>query len=202
MLAYSFFHKNIKPWSGKPEYFTFSLKAHDKMIQTYAFYDSIMREVLELLVKYFITYSKSVSFLELALPAIVQLKQFLQTCQPSSYPAKIKQFVEVLENQSKVILSHRNLANFNPADEHKVLSFMSKLKQKTPLEIYYNRFLLDLEEQKKLQLLEQSEEPEEQEEPENDFNHQKNNFPEEEWDRVEDDDQLKEFNLKEFTEEK
>jgi len=202
MLNYPYFHKNIKPWSGKPEVFQFSLTASDKIIQTYAFYDAIMREVLELLVTYFMTYYKSVSFPELALPAIVQLKQFLQTCQPSPFPAKIKQFVEVLENQSKVILSHRNLANFNPADEHKVAAFMSKLKQKTPLEIFSHKILQELEEQKKLILLQNEEDQKKEEEEETKANESFPEEPEEDWEMEEEKDaQVKEFNLKEFTEE-
>jgi nucleolar complex protein 2 len=203
MLSYSFFHKNIKPWSGKPEVFQFSLTASDKIIQTYAFYDAIMREALELLVTYFMTYYKSVSFPELALPAIVQLKQFLQTCQPSPFPAKIKQFVEALENQSKVILSHRNLANFNPADEHKVAAFMSKLKQKTPLEVFSHKILQELQEQKKLILLQSEEDQKKAEEEEEEIKELAASNPEtaEDLEMEIEDDQVKELNLKEFTEE-
>jgi len=203
MLTYPFFHKNIKPWSGKPQYFTYTLKAPEKILQTYAFYEAVMREVLELIVTYFDCYKKSVTFPELALPALVQLKQFLQTCQPSPFPSKIKQYVEILDEHSKVILSHRNLANFNPSDEHKVSSFMANVKQKTPLEIYYNKFKLELEQQKKLMSESETDQPaEEEEQPKS--KSKKDKFvpepePEDEEDDYGQDEELKNFDMDEFT---
>jgi len=196
----SFHQKKIQPWSGKPQYFTYILKASEQIINTHAFYETVMKEVLELLVNYFICYAKSVTFPELALPAIIQLKLFLQSCAPSAFPSRIKQFVDVLDEQTKVILSHRNLANFNPSDEHKVASFMSNIKQKTPLEIYYQKFEKEKEEQKKL--IEQQEQQEREQQPPEELKPSES-LPEEIQDEEEDDfdqdDELKQFKLEDFT---
>ncbi|KAF9921911.1 Nucleolar Complex 2 protein [Linnemannia zychae] len=100
--------------------------------------DGTGEQVYELMTEYYALFSTSISFPELAIPAIVQLKRFIKK---SSLVKLTKQFaglVEKLEQNSRFVENERNKADFSPSDASGVSSFMRHQdKEKTPLGAYW-----------------------------------------------------------------
>ncbi|KAG0196918.1 Nucleolar Complex 2 protein [Mortierella sp. GBA30] len=100
--------------------------------------DGTGEQVYELMTEYYALFSTSISFPELAIPAIVQLKRFVKK---SSLVKLTKQFaglVEKLEQNSRFVESERNKADFSPSDAAGVSGFLrDQDKEKTPLGSYW-----------------------------------------------------------------
>lgn len=100
--------------------------------------DGAGEQVYELMTEYFALFSTSISFPELAIPAIVQLKRFIKK---SSLVKLTKQFaglVEKLEQNTRFVETDRNKADFSPSDAAGVSGFMRHQdKEKTPLGAYW-----------------------------------------------------------------
>ncbi|KAH7057839.1 Noc2p family-domain-containing protein [Linnemannia elongata] len=100
--------------------------------------DGTGEQVYELMTEYYALFSTSISFPELAIPAIVQLKRFIKK---SSLVKLTKQFaglVEKLEQNSRFVEGERNKADFSPSDAAGVSGFLRHQdKEKTPLGAYW-----------------------------------------------------------------
>ncbi|KAF9410996.1 Nucleolar Complex 2 protein [Podila epigama] len=100
--------------------------------------DGVGEQVYELMTEYFSLFSTSISFPELVIPAIVQLKRFIKK---SSLVKLTKQFaglVEKLEQNSRFVEQERAKADFSPSDAAGVSSFLRHQdKEKTPLGSYW-----------------------------------------------------------------
>uniref|UniRef100_A0A6B2KZ78 Nucleolar complex protein 2 homolog n=1 Tax=Arcella intermedia TaxID=1963864 RepID=A0A6B2KZ78_9EUKA len=138
VLTFPSLFKKTKPWSGKVLDITHLLKVNDKYLATQAYADTLLKEVHEHLVTFFAAYARSISFPELIVPIVVQIKQFLKDYKPTPYATKLKNLIDVLQNNAKLILSHRNLTFYSPAEMEKVATFMADFKNRTPLETYYD----------------------------------------------------------------
>ncbi|KAG0326164.1 Nucleolar Complex 2 protein [Dissophora globulifera] len=100
--------------------------------------DGTGEQVYELMTEYYALFSTSISFPELAIPAIVQLKRFIKK---SSLVKLTKQFaglVDKLEQNSKFVEAERNKVDFAPSDAAGVSGFLRDHdKEKTPLGSYW-----------------------------------------------------------------
>ncbi|KAG0089272.1 Nucleolar Complex 2 protein [Podila epicladia] len=100
--------------------------------------DGVGEQVYELMTEYYSLFSTSISFPELVIPAIVQLKRFIKK---SSLVKLTKQFaglVEKLEQNARFIEQERAKADFSPSDAAGVSSFLRHQdKEKTPLGSYW-----------------------------------------------------------------
>ncbi|KAG0326887.1 Nucleolar Complex 2 protein [Podila humilis] len=105
---------------------------------TRVYQDGVGEQVFELMTEYFALFSTSISFPELAIPAIVQLKRFIKK---SSLVKLTKQFaglVEKLEQNARFVEQERAKADFSPSDAAGVSSFLRHQdKDKTPLGSYW-----------------------------------------------------------------
>ncbi|GJJ77425.1 nucleolar complex protein 2 [Entomortierella parvispora] len=100
--------------------------------------DGTGEQVYELMIEYFALFSTSISFPELVIPAIVQLKRFIKK---SSLVKLTKQFaglVDKLEQNARFVENERNKADFSPSDAAGVSTFLRHQdKDKTPLGAYW-----------------------------------------------------------------
>ncbi|KAF9980366.1 Nucleolar Complex 2 protein [Mortierella antarctica] len=100
--------------------------------------DGTGEQVYELMTEYYALFSTSISFPELVIPAIVQLKRFIKK---SSLVKLTKQFaglVDKLEQNSRFVEMERNKADFSPSDAAGVSGFLrDQDKDKTPLGSYW-----------------------------------------------------------------
>ncbi|KAF9366164.1 Nucleolar Complex 2 protein [Mortierella sp. NVP85] len=122
----------------KPLEWDIAFKCGKEYKNTLVYQDGIGEQVYELLTEYYAQFSTSISFPELAIPAIVQLKRFTKKL---GMPKMKKQFfglVEKLEQNSRFVETERNKADFAPSDAAGVSGFLRSYdKEKTPLGSYW-----------------------------------------------------------------
>ncbi|KAF9094247.1 Nucleolar Complex 2 protein [Mortierella sp. AM989] len=100
--------------------------------------DGTGEQVYELMTEYYSLFSTSISFPELAIPAIIQLKRFVKKSTLVKLTKQFAGLVEKLEQNSRFIENERNKADFSPSDAAGVSSFLRHQdKEKTPLGSYW-----------------------------------------------------------------
>ncbi|KAK0757662.1 hypothetical protein N5P37_009676 [Trichoderma harzianum] len=128
----------------KPMDFAVSYRAPKSYLRTRVFQDGIGDEVVELMSSFMYTWSTSISFPELALPVIIQLKRWLKQVSSKSSGNKnnklVSQFsvlVQKLEANSKFIEEKRARVDFAPKHRSQVDAFLKDFDAaKTPLGAY------------------------------------------------------------------
>ncbi|RFU81632.1 hypothetical protein TARUN_580 [Trichoderma arundinaceum] len=128
----------------KPMDFAVSYRAPKSYLRTRVFQDGIGEEVVELMSSFMFTWSTSISFPELALPVIIQLKRWLKQISSKSSGNKnsklVSQFsvlVQKLEANAKFIEEKRARVDFAPKHRSQVDAFLKDFDAaKTPLGAY------------------------------------------------------------------
>ncbi|EHK19136.1 uncharacterized protein TRIVIDRAFT_209970 [Trichoderma virens Gv29-8] len=128
----------------KPLDFAVSYRAPKSYLRTRVFQDGIGEEVVELMSGFMYTWSTSISFPELALPVIIQLKRWLKQVGSKSGGNKnnklVSQFsvlVQKLEANAKFIEEKRARVDFAPKHRSQVDAFLKDFDAaKTPLGAY------------------------------------------------------------------
>ncbi|KAF8935013.1 Nucleolar Complex 2 protein [Dissophora ornata] len=100
--------------------------------------DGTGEQVYELMTEYYSLFSTSISFPELAIPAIVQLKRFIKKSGLLKLTKQFAGLVEKLEQNSRFVEQERNQADFSPSDAAGVSGFLrDQDKEKTPMGAYW-----------------------------------------------------------------
>ncbi|KAG0372000.1 Nucleolar Complex 2 protein, partial [Mortierella sp. AD032] len=100
--------------------------------------DGAGEQVYELMSEYYALFSTSISFPELAIPAIVQLKRFIKKSALVKLTKQFAGLVEKLEQNARFVEGERNKADFSPSDASGVSGFLRHQdKEKTPLGAYW-----------------------------------------------------------------
>ncbi|CAO3574075.1 unnamed protein product [Mortierella alpina] len=122
----------------KPLEWDLGFKCNNDYKGSRVYQDGTGEQVYELMTEYYALFSTSISFPELVIPAIVQLKRFIKK---SSLVKLTKQFaglVDKLEQNSRFVEMERNKADFSPSDAAGVSGFLrDQDKDKTPLGSYW-----------------------------------------------------------------
>lgn len=85
--------------------------------------------------------SHSSAFPEVALPAILQIKQFIKKCPQANYTKKMKQLVDKIQENVKFVEKHREGVHFELADTQAVLALENQIKAAgTPLTSYHTNW--------------------------------------------------------------
>ncbi|XP_033724823.1 nucleolar complex protein 2 homolog [Pecten maximus] len=152
------FNKQHKNPSFKPFNFACILKLSKSQLVEKSFKDGVIDQLYELLLDQLHVHQSSVGFPELALPAILQLKDFLKKCKIANYCKQIRQIVDKVEENSKFITNRRKSFNVNLADTKSIEAWEKKCEEAgTPLGKYYKtwRKLRDRELQHEISAKEQ-----------------------------------------------
>ncbi|KAM0258490.1 hypothetical protein ACHAQJ_003829 [Trichoderma viride] len=128
----------------KPMDFAIAYRAPKSYLRTRVFQDGIGEEVVELMSSFMYTWSTSISFPELALPVIIQLKRWLKQISNKSSGNKNSKlvsqfsiFVQKLEANAKFIEEKRARVDFAPKHRSQVDAFLKDFDSaKTPLGAY------------------------------------------------------------------
>ncbi|KAL7793221.1 Noc2p family domain-containing protein [Trichoderma ceciliae] len=128
----------------KPMDFAVAYRAPKSYLRTRVFQDGIGEEVVELMGSFMYTWSTSISFPELALPVVIQLKRWLKQVGSKSSGNKnsklVSQFsvlVQKLEANAKFIEEKRARVDFAPKHRSQVDAFLKDFDAaKTPLGAY------------------------------------------------------------------
>ncbi|XP_045162524.2 nucleolar complex protein 2 homolog isoform X2 [Mercenaria mercenaria] len=132
------FNKKHKSLSFKPVNFACILKFTKPQLQEKSFKDGVIDQLYELLLEHFHAYAHTISFPELVLPALLQMKEFLKKCKVGNFTKQIKQIVDKVEENSKFITARRRTASISLADRNAIDRWESScLEAKTPLGKFY-----------------------------------------------------------------
>ncbi|KAG5978452.1 hypothetical protein E4U55_006211 [Claviceps digitariae] len=121
--------------------FAVAYKAPKSYLRTRVFQDGIGEQVMELLGEFFLLWSTSIAFPELALPVIIQLKRWMKQARSKTQGNKnakltsqLVLLVHKLEANAKFIEGHRAKVDFAPRDRTQVAGFLKDFEvAKTPL---------------------------------------------------------------------
>ncbi|XP_055932726.1 nucleolar complex protein 2 homolog [Argiope bruennichi] len=121
-------------FSVKPVEFSCALKVTKSQLLEAGFKDSCISEVCCLLIDYLKIYASSIGFPELALPAVLQIKNFIKQCKVSKYNQQLKTVLVKIEENSLLISEKRRLVTFSIADNDQVKRWEENIcSEGTPL---------------------------------------------------------------------
>ncbi|KAK2594330.1 Nucleolar Complex 2 protein [Conoideocrella luteorostrata] len=124
--------------------FAVAYKAPKSYLRTRVYQDGIGDQVTELLGEFFLLWSTSIAFPELALPVIIQLKRWMKQARSKNQGNKNAKLtsqlvilVQKLEANAKFIEESRSKVDFAPRDRSQVAAFLKDFDvAKTPLGAY------------------------------------------------------------------
>jgi len=133
--------KPPKPSTLKSLDFASNYKAQKLYLRTRVYQDGVGEQVTELLSEFFVLWSTSIAFPELALPVIVMLKRWLKDANNKNSGNKNNKvnsglllLIQKLEANSKWIEERRAKVDFAPNDRASVDGFLKGVEwEKTPL---------------------------------------------------------------------
>ncbi|KAI9714553.1 MAG: hypothetical protein M1812_006358 [Candelaria pacifica] len=136
--------KSPKPSTLKSLEFLTAFRAPKSYLRTRVYQDSIGDQVSELLSEFFVLWTKSIAFPELALPVTVMLKRWLKEVSNKSTGNKnskvnstLTLVVQKLEANSRWIEERRSKIDFAPSDRAGVEGFLKDVEwEKSPLGAY------------------------------------------------------------------
>ncbi|KAK3575974.1 hypothetical protein CHS0354_037340 [Potamilus streckersoni] len=132
------FNKKHKSISFKPLNFACILKLSKSQLQEKAFKDGVIDQLYELLLEHFHIHSHTIGFPELALAAVLQLKDFVKKCKVANYCKQMKQILEKVEENSNFITKKRKSATIALSDKNAVIAWERKYQEEgTPLMKFY-----------------------------------------------------------------
>ncbi|KPJ06427.1 Nucleolar complex protein 2-like [Papilio machaon] len=135
------FNKKHKKVSMKPLDFSCILRLAKSQLSENGFKDSVIERVYALLLEYTANESHNIAFPDISLLAVLQIKQFLKTCNVSNYTKKMRQLMEKIEENSRFIDRERSKISFALNDEKMVTAWESNIKAKgTPLYTFFENW--------------------------------------------------------------
>lgn len=132
--------KAPKPSTLKSLDFSSSIRAPTAYLRTRVYQDGVGEQVVELLGEFFVQWTKSIAFVELALPVMVMLKRWLKEVsrkekgkgnRNGKIAAAVVLLVQKLEANSRWIEEHRAKVEFAPNDRAGVEAFLKEVDWST-----------------------------------------------------------------------
>ncbi|KAI5798960.1 Noc2p family-domain-containing protein [Geopyxis carbonaria] len=143
--------KKPKPSTLKPLDFAITIRAPKSYLRTRTYQDGLGEQVVELFSEFYVLYSKSVAFPELAIPTIVQVKRFMKKSKNAKLNSTLHLLVNKLDQNSKFIEEKRSKIDFAPNKREQVDSFLKDVEwETTPLGAYVTSQRKVREEKQKL----------------------------------------------------
>lgn len=147
------FDKGHKKLSMKPMDMTCILRLSKSLLQENAFKDAVIEKVYKLLLDCLCTESHRLSFPDLTLLPLIQLKKFCKDCKTNKYQQKIRGAINKIEENSKFIENERKRVTFSLSDKKAVEVWeRSVLAKGTPLSTFCNQLkkIYDQQEAKRI----------------------------------------------------
>ncbi|CAR28744.1 ZYRO0F11022p [Zygosaccharomyces rouxii] len=117
--------------------FEHNIKCNKQYLGTRTYQEGLAEQFVDILGEYFVLYCKSVSFPELATPAIIALRRYIKTSKNPKYSKQLSNVVEKLNQNSSYIEQKRSKVEFSPSNKVEVARFLSDVPwEKTPLGAY------------------------------------------------------------------
>ena len=125
----------------KPMDFSCVLRLSKIQLAENGFKDATVEQVYCGLLESLTSLSHKISFPEVAIPALAQIKAFIKKCKVANYNKKMKPILDKIQENSKFIQDKRSKVTFGVRDLDQISSFETQLKTNgTPLSKYYETF--------------------------------------------------------------
>ncbi|QSL65090.1 hypothetical protein MERGE_002395 [Pneumocystis wakefieldiae] len=125
------------PSTAKPIDFELCISAPKSYLKGKVYQDGLIEQIIELLQETYSLQCKSISFPEMAMPIIIQIKRYMKQSKNSKLNKLLSIFIEKLEENSEFINSQRSSIEFLPENIDKMNAFLEDYDwDKTPLGRY------------------------------------------------------------------
>lgn len=117
--------------------FEHNIKANSAYLGTRVYQQGVCEQFVELTGEFFVLYSKSISFPELATPVTISLRRYIKQSKNVKFNKQLSNLVEKLNQNAKFIEQKRANVEFGPTNRVEVNRFLQDLSwEKTPLGAY------------------------------------------------------------------
>ena len=155
----------------KPLDFSCVLRLSKSQLVENSFKDATMENVYAGLLESLASLSHKISFPEIAVPALAQIKTFLKKCKIAKYSKKLKVVLDQIQENSKFVQDKRSKVTFGVKDLDQIATFEAHLKvEGTPLLKYYETFKSIKAKEKLTQTNEESSKKDENDDSDDDEN--------------------------------
>ncbi|XP_046667721.1 nucleolar complex protein 2 homolog [Homalodisca vitripennis] len=128
------FNKKHQKVSMKPMDFTCILRMSKAGLGENGFRDAIVEQVYQLLIEYCAAESHRISFPDIIVPSVVQLRSFVKDCRTSKYSQKIRQALAKIEESGRHVEAERRKVALHLGDVKAVAAWETGLRTRgTPL---------------------------------------------------------------------
>nr|CAD7266103.1 unnamed protein product [Timema shepardi]CAD7575903.1 unnamed protein product [Timema californicum] len=132
------FNKHHKKVSMKPLDFTCILRLSKSQLQENGFKDAVIEKIYQQILEYLANEAHRISFPDMVVPTVIQIKTFLKTCKVSNYCKKLRQVMEKIEENARFIENERRKVAFSLDDRKAIEAWESTLKESgVPLQTFY-----------------------------------------------------------------
>ncbi|CCJ30082.1 unnamed protein product [Pneumocystis jirovecii] len=140
------------PSTAKPIDFELCIRAPKSYLKGKIYQDGLIEQVIELLLEIYSLQCKSISFPELSMPMIIQIKRYIKKSKNSKLNKLLVIFIEKLKENSEFIESRRKSIEFSPNKIGQMEAFLEDYSwDMTPLGKYVNSQRKIKKERKKIE---------------------------------------------------
>lgn len=143
VLKSNTFNQRPSKVSMKPLSFTCILRLSQNQLQENGFRDEVIENIVGCTLEYMTQESHTLSFPDMAVPAIIQLKHYLKHGKNinSNYRSKLKLLTDKLAESSRHMISEREKYTFDLHDNASISAWEMQVRNKgTPLLTYYENW--------------------------------------------------------------
>lgn len=143
VLKSNTFNQRHSKVSMKPLSFTCILRLSQNQLQENGFRDEVVENIVGCILEYMAQESHTISYPDLAVPAIIQLKHYLKQGKNinANFRSKLKLLVDKMVENSKYVASERDKFTFELRDTASINAWETQLRNKgTPLLTYYENW--------------------------------------------------------------